>query len=162
MWARGAVEVNRPGWVGVAFGFDPVAAHGGGLWAADINIIRLDQVFVPGSTTAVMPAPADLATWIATRPGTRVVAGPERITIGGRAATQMDIATAGLTPWGPIPDSTETPAGNMGNGPAIRVFVVDGSPAVVIIIGLGDTNDPVRLQRAIDAMQPMVEGITWP
>lgn len=160
-WARGSVEVNRPGWMGIAFGFDPPAAHAGGAWGADINIIRLHQVFVPGSTTKLMPAPADLATWIATRPGTRIVAGPKRITIGGRSATQMDLAAPAGAVWGPIPESTEAPAG-FGPGPGVRVFVLDGPPPVVIALGLIDTQDPARLKRAIEAMQPMVEGITWP
>lgn len=161
LWARGSIEVNRAGWVGIAFGFDPPAAHAGGSWGAEINIIRLDQVFVPGSATKLMPAPADLAGWIATRPGTRVLAGPKRIMIGGRAATQMDIAVTGVTAWGPIPESTETPAG-IGPGPGIRIFVMDGPRPIIIAIGLLDTQDPALLRRAIDAMQPMVEGITWP
>jgi hypothetical protein len=161
LWARGAVEVNRRGWMGIAFGFDPPAAHAGGSWGAEINVIRLDEVFVPGSTSALMPVPADLATWIATRPGTRVIAGPKRITIGGRSATQMDIAVSAVTPWGPIPESTETPAG-IGPGAGVRVFVSDGPRPVLIVLGLIDTQDPALLQRAIDAMQPMVESITWP
>jgi len=161
LWARGSIEVNRPGWVGIAFGFDPPAAHAGGSWGADINIVRIDQVFVPGSTTKLMPPPADLANWIATRPGTRVVAGPKRITIGGRSATQMDLAASTGAVWGPIPGSTEAPAG-FGRGAGVRVFIVDGPRPVVISIGLLDSKDSVHLRRAIEAMQPMVEGITWP
>jgi hypothetical protein len=161
LWARGAVEVNRPGWVGIAFGFDPPAAHAGGSWGADVNIVRLDEVFVPGSTTKLMPPPADLATWIATRPGTRVVGRPKHMTIGGRPATQMDLAASTGAVWGPIPESTETQAG-FGPDSAVRLFIVDGPRPVVISIGLIDTKDPALLQRAIDAIQPMVEGITWP
>ncbi|MEA2672917.1 MAG: hypothetical protein QOI92_109, partial [Chloroflexota bacterium] len=57
--------------------------------------------------------------------------------------------------------STETPAG-IGPGPGIRIFVMNGPRPIIIAIGLLDTQDPALLRRAIDAMQPMVEGITWP
>lgn len=160
LWARGSLEVDRPGWMGIAFGFDPPAAHAGGTGGADINIIRLDQVFVPGSTSDLMPAPADLAKWITTRPGTGVVGVATRINIGGHQATQMDLVAPAGVVWGPIPESTEVPAG-MGPGPGVRLFVLDGPRPVIIILALVDSRDPANLKRAIDAMQPMVEGITW-
>ncbi|MBA3689312.1 MAG: hypothetical protein H0W81_10875 [Chloroflexi bacterium] len=62
---RASVGVNAPAFIGLAFGFDPLVAHGGGAWAAEIQFNRPDQVFDVNRPDVLVDTPPDLGAWIA-------------------------------------------------------------------------------------------------
>lgn len=149
---RGEVNVNLPSWVALDFGHD----HG-----AEINFIRLDQVFDPASGR-VVDAPDDLATWIATLPGFTVVKSLD-VTVGGVAAKQLDVRTGSDTTgeFGPIPGIDEPHAG-IGPDALARLIVlrVEGHQ-VLITVGVDPDNTVHDFDAAVASLQPLIDSIEW-
>ena len=140
---RGSIDVNLPGWLGLEFGQPRI----------EVNIIRVDKVNDPSTPGALIVPPADLAAWIASRPGVTVDA-RKATQVGGLAATQLDIRTgADELSFGPIPGVTDVGFGLGANWTA-RLFVlpVDGRQ-VVIILHAEDGS--------VTELQPLVDSIVW-
>lgn len=171
---RASVGVNAPAFIGLAFGFDPLVAHGGGTWAAEIQFNRPDQVFDVDRPDVLVDTPQDLGAWIANHPDVTVVSGPVKTTIGGRDATRIDIVAGadGVT-FGPIQGFPDIPLG-MGPGQHQRLFIVMvGEKQVLIRINLftaGNDNGQSRaidednaehFDRALKALQPMLDSVVW-
>jgi hypothetical protein len=100
-----------------------------------------------------MDPPADLAAWIASRPGVTVTA-QKAVQVGGRARTQLDVRTGNKDlSFGPIPGVTDVGLGLGANWTA-RLFVVpvDGRQ-VVIILHAEDGS--------LTELQPLVDSIVW-
>ena len=74
--------------------------------SADFIIIRLPRVEAVGGPNAgsLVPAPPDLAAWIARHPGISIVSPLHPVTVGGLPGEQVDVATGdqGIR-FGPIP-----------------------------------------------------------
>jgi Galactose oxidase, central domain/Kelch motif len=158
---RGGVDAALPAFVDIEFGFDPLEAHGGGTWSAEISAVRIDQVTDPTSGALVAP-PTDIVAWIEHLPGVTVVDGPTKMTIGGRPATRVELL-AGSTDvtFGPIAGISDFGAG-FGAGQHRLFYVLDvGGHEVLITIGLVNLEDPAKLERAIEALEPSVRTITW-
>jgi hypothetical protein len=158
---RGEVDAALPSWVDIAFGFDAVVAHGSGTWSAEIGVNRIDQVTDPASG-ALVPPPADLANWIEHLPGVRVVDGPTRTTIGGQPATRVELLSGAKdVTIGPIAGVTEFGFGFGARQHRLLYVFEVGAQHVIITIGLIDIEDPAKLDRAIQDLEPIVRTITW-
>jgi hypothetical protein len=140
---RGSIDVNLPGWLGLEFGQPRIEA----------NVVRVDKVNDPANPGAVIDTPADLATWIASRPGV-TVNGRKAIQVGGLAATQLDIQTGDQDlSFGPIPGVTD-PGFGLGAKWTVRLFVVPvDSRQVVITLHAEDGS--------LAELQPLVDSIVW-
>ena len=141
---RGSIDVNFDGWLGLEFGLPRI----------DVNVIRVDKVYDPAKPGALMDPPADLAAWIASRPGVTVTA-QKAVQVGGRAATQLDVRTGNKdVSLGPIPGVTDPPGLGFGANGTARMFVVpvDGRQ-VVIILHAEDGS--------LTELQPLVDSIVW-
>ena len=77
---RGRIDVNLPGWIGIEFGQPKI----------EMNVVRVDKVNDPANPGGLMDPPADLAAWIASRPGVTVTA-QKAVKVGGLAGTQLDV-----------------------------------------------------------------------
>ncbi len=157
----GEVDVNEPGWISIAFGFDKPKPHGHGTWSADVFITRIDKVFDPNHSGTLSDPPKDLATWITKLPGLTLAAPPKKIKIGGLDATQLDVVSgASEVAIGPIPGATDPPA--FGFGPhhpqRIDVVSVDGHE---VLIAIGADDSVAHFKRAVVALQPLVDSIVW-
>ena len=140
---RGSIDVDLPGWMSLEFGQPRI----------EVQVIRVDKVDDPANPGALIDPPADLATWIAGRPGLTVAA-QKAVQVGGRAATQLDVRTGNQDlSWGPIPGVTDVGLGLGANWTA-RIFVVpvDGRQ-VVIILHAEDGS--------LTELQPLVDSIVW-
>ena len=155
---RGSVDVATTSWIDIEFGFDPLVAHGGGTWGAEIQINRPEQVLDP--TKHVMVAmPPDLADWIGKHPDAQA-SSPVKTTIGGREAVWMDVVAGpnGLT-LGPIDGFPDIDLGLGAGGKQRWIIVKVGADQVVIRIGTD--NDPDHFARMLDAFQPMLDSVSW-
>jgi hypothetical protein len=140
---RGTVDANLAGWVGLEFGLPRI----------EMNVIRVDTVSDPAKPGALMDPPADLAAWIASRPGVTVTS-QKAVQVGGLAGTQLDVRTGNKDlSFGPIPGVTDVPFG-LGANWTSRMFVVpvDGRQ-VVIILHAEDGS--------LTELQPLVDSIVW-
>jgi hypothetical protein len=140
---RGDIDVNLPGWIGLEFGQPRI----------EMNVVRVDKVNDPAKPGALIDPPADLAAWLASRPGVTVNE-QKAVQVGGLDATQLDIRTGDQDlSFGPIPGVTDVGLGLGANWTA-RLFVVpvDGRQ-VVIILHAEDGS--------LDELQPMVDSIAW-
>jgi hypothetical protein len=140
---RGSIDVNLPGWLGLEFGEPRI----------EVNIVRVDKVNDPATPGALIDPPADLAGWLASRPGVTVDA-QKAVQVGGLAATQLDVRTGDQdVSFGPIPGVTDIGLGLGANWTA-RLFVVpvDGRQ-VVIILHAEDGS--------LYELQPLVDSIVW-
>ncbi len=157
----GEVDVNEPAWVDITFGFDKPRPHGHGTWSADFFITRIDKVLDPKRSATLIDPPKDLATWISKLPGLRLTAPAAAVEIGGIRATQLDVVSgAEEVAIGPIPGITDPPAFGFGPHHPARFVVVDvGGHDVLIQIGADD--DAAHFERAVEALQPLVDSIAW-
>ena len=97
---RGTIDANLAGWIGIEFGQPEI----------EMNVVRIDKVNDPANPGELMDPPADLAAWIASRPGVTVTA-QKAVQVGGLAGTQLDVRTGNDDPvFGPIPGVTDPPA----------------------------------------------------
>ncbi len=105
--------------------------------------------------------PKDLAGWISKFPGLTLSAPPTPTQIGGIAASQLDVASGDHeVAIGPIPGVTDPPAFGFGpHHPARFVVVSVGGHDVLIEIGADD--DSAHFDRAVEALQPLVDSIAW-
>jgi len=157
----GEVDANLPGWIDIAFGFDKPNPHGHGTWSADVFINRIDKVFDPSHPGKLIAAPKDLATWVSKLPGLTLAAPPKRIEIGGIDATQLDVMSGdkGIS-IGPIPGVTEPLAVGFGPHHPARIDVVSVN-GHEILIWVGADDDAAHFKRAVAALQPLLDSITW-
>ena len=156
---RGGVDVATTSWIDIEFGFDPLVAHGGGTWGAEIQINRPDQVLDPAQHVLI-PTPPDLGVWITKHPDAQIASPPKRIAIGGREAIWMDVVAGprGLT-LGPIEGFPDIDLGLGAGGKQRWIIVKVGADQVVIRIGAD--NDPEHFSRMVDAFKPMLDSISW-
>ena len=140
---RGTVDANLPGWVDIEFGQPRIEVH----------IVRVDKVNDPARPGALIDPPADLAGWIASRPGVTVNA-RKAVQVGGLAATQLDIRTGGQDlSFGPIPGVTE-PGLGVGANWTVRLFVVPVDGRQVLIMLHAEDG-------SLTELQPLVDSIIW-
>lgn len=140
---RGSIDVDLAGWLGLEFGLPKI----------EVNVVRVDKVNDPAKPGALIDPPADLAAWIASRPGVTVTA-QKAVQVGGLAGTQLDVRTGSKdVSIGPIPGITEFGLGLNANSTA-RLFVVlvDGRQ-VVINLHAEDGS--------LTELQPLVDSIVW-
>jgi hypothetical protein len=140
---RGSIDVNLPAWLGLEFGQPRI----------EVNIVRVDKVNDPAKPGALIDPPADLAGWLASRPGVTVDA-QKAVQVGGLAATQLDIRTGDKElSFGPISGVTDVGLG-LGADWTARLFVVpvDGRQ-IVIILHAEDGS--------LYELQPLVDSIVW-
>ncbi len=155
---RGSVDDNLPGWLNLEFGNSP---------PFDVHLARLDKVFDPKHSGKLIDPPTDLATWVATLPGVTLITPPKSVKVGGLDATQFDLQSGdkGVT-FGPIP-GVKDPAFGFGPHQAHRIIVVNvHGRQIVMMVGVVDDTPgavvtPTQLQPAIDALQPLIDSITW-
>ena len=141
---RGSIDVNTPTWLGLEFG-QP---------AIDVNVVRLDKVYDPAHPGRVMDPPADLAGWIAARPGLGLVS-QQVVRIDGISGTQLDLRvdTKDVT-IAPIPGVTAPPAVAFPANAVTRVVVLTVNGHRILII-------THAADGSLEELQPLVESITW-
>ena len=140
---RGSINVNLPGWLDIEFGQPKIEAM----------IFRLDQLNDPARPGRLIDPPADLAAWIASRPGLTVTA-QKAVTVGGLAATQLDVRTGNKDiGFGPIPGVTDPGFGLPPNWVG-RLYVVPVHGRQVVISLHAEDG-------SIDELQPLVDSIVW-
>jgi hypothetical protein len=140
---RGSIDVNRPGWIGLQFGLPRI----------EVNVVRVDKVNDSAKPGAMIDPPADLAAWIASRPGVTVTA-QKAVQVGGLAGTQLDVRTGNEDlSFGPIPGVTDVGLG-LGANWTVRMFVVPVDGRQVLIILHAEDG-------SLTELQPLVDSIVW-
>jgi hypothetical protein len=140
---RGNIDANSAGWIYLEFG----------LPAIEFGMVRVDKLNDPAHSGRLIDPPADLAAWIASRPGLTVIA-QKAVTVGGLAGTQLDVRTGtNDVQFGPIPGVTD-PANGLSANSMHRLFVVTVRGRQ-ILIGL------VAGSGSVDELQPLVDSIVW-
>ena len=139
---RGSVDANLPGWVGLEFGLPRI----------EMNVIRVDKVHDPANPGQLIDPPQDLAGGIASRPDLTVLT-QKPVTVGGLAATQLDVQTGKPIEFGPIPGVTDLGFGLAPNS-ANRFFVVPVAGHQVVIALHAEDGSLYELQ-------PLVDSIVW-
>jgi len=144
---QGSINVNQPAWLDLEFGQPRI----------EMQISRVDKVSDPAHPGSLIDPPADLAAWIASRPGVTVTNPPKAVTVGGLGGTQVDVKAGikGLT-IGPIPGFTDPGLGLGANGMA-RYIVVKVRGAQILIAMLSE--DPFLA--SMSELQPLVDSIVW-
>jgi hypothetical protein len=146
--------VNNRGWLNLGYG-----SLGR---SADFVIMRLTRVEAVGGPDAgsLVPAPDNLADWIARHPGLTAVSPLHAVVVGGLAAEQVDVLAGDQNVgFGPIPGS-----GGSGVGAGIcancmvRVIsvVVRGRPVLVMWGG-----SPARFRETVGQMQSILATISF-
>jgi len=139
----GTIDANFPGWLDIEFGMPRIEVH----------VVRVDKVNDPAKPGAVIDPPADLAAWLASRPGVTVNA-RKAVQVGGLAATQLDIRTGDKDlVFGPIPGVADPTLG-LGANRTVRLFVVpvDGRHVLIML---------VAEDGSVTELQPLVDSIVW-
>jgi hypothetical protein len=145
---RGEVNADLASWVGLDFGHD----HG-----SELNIMRID-----GLNDGSAP-PADLAAWIVALPGVTVVDEPTPTTIGGVAASRLDFETgAEGVGIGPLVGVTDVGAGVPPNRRNLAYTLKMDGQTILILVGFDGDNIVHDFDETVDAIQPIVDSITWP
>ena len=144
---QGSIDVNQAAWLGLEFGLPRI----------EMNITRVDKVSDPAHPESLIDPPADLATWIASRPGVTVVNPPKAVTVGGLTGIQFDLQIGNKdVPIGPIPGITDIGLGFAANSTSRYIVVrVQGHQ---VLIGLS-SQDPFLASMA--ELQPLVDSIVW-
>ncbi len=148
---RGSIDANLPGWIDIEFGLPRIEVH----------VVRVDKVNDPANPGAVIDPPADLATWIASRPGVTVNA-QKAVQVGGLAATQLDVQTGNKDlSFGPIPGVTDPTLG-LGANWTVRLLVVPVDGRQVLIILHAEDGSLTELQplRRFDRLALTHESLT--
>jgi hypothetical protein len=139
----GSINVNLPAWMDLEFGLPRIEAF----------IFRVDKVNDPAKPGRLMDPPADLAAWIASRPGLTVIA-QKGVTVGGLAGTQIDVRTGNKgVAFGPITGVTDPGMGIDANVTA-RLFVLPVDGRQVLIMLRADDG-------SLEEIQPLVDSIVW-
>ena len=140
---RGSIDANLPAWIDIEFGMPRIEAF----------IFRVDKVNDPAKPGSLMDPPADLAAWIASRPGLTVIA-QKAVTVGGLAGTQIEVRTGNEgVAFGPITGVTEPGMGIDANVTA-RLFVVPVAGRQVLIVLRAEDG-------SVEEIQPLVDSIVW-
>jgi len=144
---QGSINVNQAAWLDLEFGHPRI----------EMQIARVDKVNDPARPGSLIDPPADLAAWIASRPGMTVINPPKPVTVGGLAGTQVDVkAGTKNVAFGPIPGVTDPGLGFPANATA-RCIVVKVSGHQILIAMLSE--DPFLASMA--ELQPLVDSIVW-
>jgi hypothetical protein len=140
---RGSIDVNLPGWTGLEFGLPRI----------EMNVIRVDKLDDPAHKGRLIDPPTGLAAWIASRPDLTVLT-QKPVTVGGLAATQLDLQTHGKAiQFGPIPG---VPAPGFGIGPnTVNRLIVVRVGGHQVVIGLHAEDG------SLAELQPLVDSIVW-
>jgi hypothetical protein len=144
---QGSINVNQAAWLDLEFGQPKI----------EMMINRVDKVNDPAHPGSLIDPPADLAAWIASRPGVTITNPPKAVTVGGLGGTQVDLkaGTKGLS-IGPIPGVTDPGLGLGGNATA-RYIAVKVRGQQILIAMLSD--DPFLA--SMTELQPLVDSIVW-
>lgn len=144
---RGSIDVNQAAWLGLEFGQPKI----------EVNVFRVDKVNDPAHPGTLIDPPADLATWIASRPGVTVVNPPKPVTVGGLTGTQFDLRIGSKdVPIGPITGITDFGLGLGANGTSRYIVVKVQGHQILIALG---TQDPFLASMA--ELHPLVDSIVW-
>jgi hypothetical protein len=150
---RGDVNVNEPGWLDLEFGHDrPV----------ELFVMTFDEVADPMHPKKFITPPSDLAAWISALPGVSVSA-QKAVVVDGEQATQLDLATDRDVTLGRAHGIADLSTLGYGAHQLWRVTVVrrDGSAVVIALGSLEPGQDPARLARSADILQPIVDSMSW-
>ena len=140
---RGSIDANLPAWIDIEFGGPRIEAF----------IFRVDKLNDPAKAGRLIDPPADLAAWIASRPGLTVIA-QKGVTVGGLAGTQIDVRTGNKgVAFGPITGVTDPGMGIDANVTA-RLFVLPVDGRQVLIMLRADDG-------SLEEIQPLVDSIVW-
>ena len=152
---RGYINVNASSWLDVVFGVD----H-----QAEFAVNRLDKIFDPLATGGLTdpPASVDLAAAIARSPGVAVLQPAKAITLGGLAATQLDVWAHEPLSLGPVPDVDGSDVGFPTEHEIRLIFLEVDGHAVLISEQVGEKNTVHDFQAVLESLQPLIDSITWP
>ena len=140
---RGSIDANLPGWVDLEFGLPRI----------EMMMIRVDKVDDPAHKGRLIDPPAGLAAWIASRPDLTVVA-QKPVTVGGLAATQLDVQTHGKAiGFGPIPGVPNPGFGLLPNTMSRLIVVRVSGHQIVVLLRAEDGS--------LDELQPLFDSIVW-
>jgi len=149
---RGNIAANLPSWLDLEFG----TAHG-----SEFMVTGLDKVHDPTSPGSLIDPPSDLASLIASQPGVVVLQGPEAVTVGGIAATQIDIWAHQTLLLGPMPGVAGSDVGfATAHETRVIVVVVDGH-TILITEQIGAQNTIRDFQAAVDSLKPLLDSVRW-
>ncbi|HEX5013078.1 MAG TPA: hypothetical protein VFV72_02880, partial [Candidatus Limnocylindrales bacterium] len=120
------------------------------------------EVADPADPRALVSPPPDLGLWLAGRADLSLVAGPAPASVGGLAATEMDVVSGESgAAFGPIPGVSDVGAG-LGSSHRARLIAVRvAEHEVLISIGLIDHESPEHFDRAVKEIEPMIAAIRW-
>jgi hypothetical protein len=140
---RGSIDANLPAWIDIEFGLPRIEAF----------IFRVDNLNDPAKAGRLIDPPADLAAWIASHPGLTVI-DQTAVTVGGLAATQLDVRTGNKdVRFGPITGVSDPGMGLGANAPARLIVVPVAGRQVLIVLRAEDGS--------VDEIQPLVDSIVW-
>jgi hypothetical protein len=140
---RGSIDANVPGWLDLEFGQPPI----------EVAITRVDKLYDPTHAGRLMNPPADLAAWIASRPGITVVS-QKATTVGGLPGTQLVVRTGDKDILlGPISGVTD-PVNALSASSTFRLSVITVSGHQILIA-------LVARSGSIEELQPLVDSIVW-
>ncbi len=144
---QGSINVNQAAWLDLEFGQPRI----------EVFINRVDKVNDPAHPGSLIDPPADLAAWIASRPGVTVITPPKGVTVGGLPGTQVDVTVGGKdVSIGPIPGVTDIGSGFAAGSTNRCIVVKVNGHQVLITLG---AQDPFAASMA--ELQPLVDSIVW-
>jgi hypothetical protein len=126
---------------------------------AEFSVIRLTRVEAVGGPDAgsLVPAPDDLAAWIAHHPGLSVVSPLHPVVVGGLPAEQVDVLAGDQNVhFGPIP-GTAVPAGVCANCMERFISVVVRGRTVLVTWG----GSPSRFRKTVGQTQSILATLSF-
>jgi hypothetical protein len=149
-----------PGWIGFVdkrawldLGFGTQERY------AEFSVIRLTRVEAAGGPGAgsLVPAPDDLAAWIAHHPGLSVISPPRPVSVGGFPAEQVDVLGGSRNVhFGPIP-GTSVPAGVCANCMERVISVVVRGRTVLVTWG----SSPGLFRQTVGQLQSILATLSF-
>ncbi|HYN69301.1 MAG TPA: hypothetical protein VEX41_03720 [Candidatus Eisenbacteria bacterium] len=89
---------HGPDWE-VRVGINALDIVQGNTWGASIFLVNGAKVGDPKDMTKTIPWPGDFFTYLASLPGVKVIQGPEPVTIGGIACSQVIVHVTSFGPF---------------------------------------------------------------
>jgi hypothetical protein len=126
---------------------------------AEFSVIRLTKVEAVGGPDAgsLVPAPDDLAAWIAGHPGLSVVSPLHPVVVGGLPAEEVDVLAGGQNVhFGPIAGAS-VPAGVCANCMVRFISVVVRGRTVLVTWG----GSPTRFRKTVGQMQSILATLAF-
>ncbi len=133
---------------------------------ADLRFAAPIGVIVPDGT---VPLPADLASWIANLQGVDVLRPPTPATIGGRAATRLDVKGTANTVFLDMGELRGTASGEhlrfgLSTGEEMRLIIVDVDAHTIVIAAgasLGDAGVAPPLEEVLPDIEAMLATVKF-